>query len=99
MIVLIAKVSVQPDGLEQFLGEANILVEATRQEAGVISYELVRSVEDPTTFLMIEQYADEAALAAHFETEHFGRMQAVLGTVLAGPGEVTRYNVTSTEVL
>ena len=98
MIVLIVKVSVRADKLEQFLGEVNLAIEATRKEAGVTRYELVQSVEEPTTFLMIEEYEDEAALAAHSETEHMRRLLAVLGTMVAGPPEGTRYNVTSAEV-
>jgi len=42
---------------------------------------------------------DEAALTSHFETEHLPRTQEVLGTVVARPGEVTRYNVARTEVM
>ncbi len=47
---------------------------------------------------MIEEYADEVALAAHSETEHMRRLLAVLATMVAGPPEGTRYNVTSAEV-
>lgn len=35
MVVMIARVSIKPDKLEQSLSEANILIEATRKEAGV----------------------------------------------------------------
>ena len=98
MIVLIVRVSVQPNKLEQFLGEVNVAIEATRKEAGVMRYELVQSVEAPATFLMIEEYVDEAALAAHDESEHMRRLLAMLGTMVAGPPEGTRYNVASTEV-
>jgi (4S)-4-hydroxy-5-phosphonooxypentane-2,3-dione isomerase len=99
MIVIIGKVSIQPDKLEIFLGEVNKAIEATLKEAGVSRYELVQSVGKPNTFLLIEEYADEAALASHSESEHLKRMGAMLGAMLAGPPEVKKYNVTSTEML
>ena len=99
MIVIIGKVSIQPTKLEQFLGEVNIAIEATRKEPGISRYELVQPVGEPNTFMLIEEYADEAALASHSETEHLKKLTAMLGTVLAGPPEIKKYNVTSTEML
>ncbi len=99
MIVIIGKVSVQPDKLEQFFSEVNKAIEATLREAGVSRYELVQSVGEPNTFLLIEEYADEAVLASHSETEHLKRLGAMLGTMLAGPPVVKKYNVSSTEML
>jgi quinol monooxygenase YgiN len=56
-------------------------------------------VGEPNTFMLIEEYADEAAAASHSETEHMKRLGAMLGTMLAGPPEIKKYNVTSTEML
>ena len=99
MIVIIAKLSIQPDKLERFISEVNKAVEATLQEDGVSRYELVQAVGEANTFLLLEEYADEAAFASHAETEHLKTLGAMLGTVLAGPLEVKKYNVTSTEML
>jgi len=99
MIVIIGKVSIQPDKREQFFSEVNTAVEATLKEAGVSRYELVQSVGEQNTYLLIEEYADEAALASHSETEHLKRLGAMLGTMLAGPPAIKKYNVTSTEIL
>jgi len=99
MIVIIGKGVVQPDKLELFFSEVNKAIEATQKEAGVSRYELVQSVGEPNTYLIIEEYADEAAMASHFESEHFKRLGAVLGTMLAGLPVVKQYNVSSTEML
>jgi quinol monooxygenase YgiN len=40
-------------------------------EPGCLLYIVNRSTEDPRLFLIYEQYADEAALAAHAETPIF----------------------------
>ena len=49
------------------------LREPTLAEEGVLVWLPHRSPEDPAVFYIYEQYADEAAYAAHTETEHFRR--------------------------
>jgi len=47
------------------------LTEASRKEAGCISYIAHFIADDPTTVLIYEQYKDEAALEVHRNTPHF----------------------------
>lgn len=47
------------------------LAEASRREPGCVSYIPHQLTEDPDTVLIYEQYSDDAALAAHRESEHF----------------------------
>jgi autoinducer 2-degrading protein len=48
-----------------------INAEASRAEPGCRMFEVARSVTEPRTFVLYEQYDDEAAFAAHRETDHF----------------------------
>jgi quinol monooxygenase YgiN len=98
MIVLIGKVTIQPNKREQFLTEVGKAVQATLKEDGINRYELVEFVGEPDTFGLIEEYVDEAALAAHSESEHRKTLVSMLGDMLAGPPEVKRYNVSSSEI-
>jgi len=50
------------------------LRDASREEEGVIGFEVARSMENPNAFALWEQYEDEAALEAHKGTEHFRRL-------------------------
>lgn len=43
----------------------------TRAEPGNRSYDVFRSIADPSRFLILEEYEDEAAFALHRESEHF----------------------------
>ena len=99
MIVIIGKVTIQPDTRELFLNEVNLAAGASQKEAEVSRYELVQSVGEPNTFLLIEEYADEAALASHTKTEHLQRLMAKIGAMLAGPPAIKKYIVTSTEMM
>jgi quinol monooxygenase YgiN len=51
-----------------------------RAEPGCLHYHPNQARDDPRRFFLYEEYADEAALQAHGETEHFKRL--VLGEAL-----------------
>jgi quinol monooxygenase YgiN len=92
MIIVTAKLPIQPEKREEFLGAVGGLVEASNAEEGVLHYRLFEAVDTPNEFVMLEHYADEAALGAHFETDHLkGALQHLAGW-LSGPPELTRYD-------
>jgi quinol monooxygenase YgiN len=51
------------------------LAAASRAEPGCVGYEVVRG-EDGTSFALFEKWRDQAALDAHYATEHFERLGA-----------------------
>ncbi len=50
------------------------LREASRQEEGVIHFEVARGVEKRNIFALWEVYRDQAAYDSHVATEHFKRL-------------------------
>ena len=50
------------------------LRDASRQEAGVIQFDVGRSRENPNVFALWEVYRDQQAIDAHLATEHFQRL-------------------------
>jgi quinol monooxygenase YgiN len=66
------------------------LIDATRQEAGCRSYELLQQVDDSTQFLLLEEWESQAHLDAHTHTEHFVRLVAEL-EALERADPVVRY--------
>jgi quinol monooxygenase YgiN len=50
------------------------LRDLSRQEDGVVSFEVARAKDKPNVFVLWEEYRDEAALASHFATQHFARL-------------------------
>ena len=86
MITQTARLQVLP-GKEAEVEEAlkKMVAAVKASEAGpVVAYSLHRVESDPTTFLFYEQYADDAALAAHGKTEHMAALGAALRGNLAG---------------
>ncbi|UPO76786.1 putative quinol monooxygenase [Arthrobacter sp. Helios] len=52
------------------------LAAASRTEPANLSYEFFQNLEDPSHFVILEQYTDAAGFAAHRETSHFQEIGA-----------------------
>jgi autoinducer 2-degrading protein len=59
------------DAVERMFRE---LRDESRQEPGVITFDVARSREKPGVFALWEEYADQGALDAHYASEHFQRI-------------------------
>ncbi|MDK1388945.1 putative quinol monooxygenase [Sinorhizobium sp. 8-89] len=59
------------------------LIEATRKEAGCVSYDLYRNPTEPDTLVFDENWKDRAAVDAHFAEPHLKAFQAAMADVLA----------------
>lgn len=69
------------------------LLEPTRREPGSLHYELWHSSDDPTEYTFVEEWADDAALAAHFETPHIKAALEKLPALLASDLDLRRYEL------
>jgi len=70
MIYLIATLEIKPGSLPDIMAAVTPCIEATRKEAGCISYDLVHSLTDENTLMFVERWKDKAALDAHFQEPH-----------------------------
>ena len=71
MICLAVHIKVKP-GLETEVAESfRKLQEESRKEPGCALYVVHQHQDDASRILVYEQYADEAALAAHRNSHHF----------------------------
>jgi quinol monooxygenase YgiN len=72
------------DGQEMLLeAELRALVGPTRKEDGCLTYDLHRSAEAPTCFLLHEVWASREAHSKHTNTQHFLRWNARKDALLA----------------
>ncbi|HEY2475971.1 MAG TPA: putative quinol monooxygenase [Candidatus Cybelea sp.] len=63
-----------PEDAEKAAAMFRELRDASRAEAGVVSFDVGRSRETPTAFRLWEVYRDQAAFDFHKNTEHFARL-------------------------
>jgi quinol monooxygenase YgiN len=79
-VVVIATWTAKP-GRERVVRDAiEQLAPASRSEPGNLTYQPFVDPAAPSVFKFFEVYRDEAALAAHSESEHFRRL--ALGTAV-----------------
>lgn len=60
----------KPEAVEELKAVFENVVTETRKEAACIKYDLHQSIDDETTFLMLEEFADEAGIKTHSQQPH-----------------------------
>jgi quinol monooxygenase YgiN len=73
-VVLVARWVAREGEEERVLAVLEQLAPASRAEPGCLHYEPCRDREDPRRFLIFEIYADDDAVKAHGDSEHFRRL-------------------------
>ena len=98
MKIIIAKAQVKPDMRAKFIEAAEALVAATRSEAGCIAYEFYESPSAPGSFVMVERWADEAAIDRHFTTPHMAAFFGVAGECVTAPPQIEEFTIASSRM-
>ena len=92
MILINVKFPVKPEHADDWPQIAREFTEATRAEPGNKWFQWSRSVEDPTEYVLIEAFEDDAA-EAHVSSEHFARMQREFPQYLAATPQIVSQQV------
>ena len=88
MIVLVARLKVKDDKVEDAHAAALALVDASRSEAGCINYDVHQAIDDETVFVWHETWTNKAALDEHFEKPYFAGFLATLQEIAAEPPQI-----------
>lgn len=70
-IVLVARLKVKPDAVEEAKNLALGLVADSRTEEGCLNYDVHQGIEDQTVFVWHETWRDRAAFDEHLEKPYF----------------------------
>lgn len=71
MMIINAKIKILEEKRDEYLKLMESLVEETRKEDGVLYYSHFEDVQESNTFVVVENYIDEAAINSHMESPHF----------------------------
>lgn len=85
MLIVHVDVHVVPDRVADFLQATKANAAASRQESGVLRFDVVQDREDPAHVVLVEVYRDDAAAAAHKETEHYAEWRDAVAAWMARP--------------
>jgi quinol monooxygenase YgiN len=78
MIFITAKFLVKPEEAEDWPEISREFTEATRGEAGCLWFDWSRSVDNPTEYVLVEAFRDDAAGAEHVQSDHFAMARKTL---------------------
>lgn len=84
MFMVMGKFSINPAERDQFLDFTRALIPVERTIPGCLSFDLYEDVASPNTFLMIEQWEEEAALNAYADTDQYVEHDDTLMSFVVG---------------
>ena len=99
MIVVTGSVTARPDSLEGVKKLSLEHVRRSRIEPGCISHAVHVDCENPLRLVFIEQWADRAALIAHFAVPASRDFVRTLHPLAAGVPDIQIYDATKLEGL
>ena len=99
MIVVTGSVTARKDSLDEVMRLSLEHVHRSRQEPGCISHDVHIDCENPLRLVFFEQWADRAALLAHFAVPASREFVAGLRPLAAAAATLELYDATRLEKL
>lgn len=93
IVRVVARITVQPDKIDEVKSILLDLVVPTRQEKGCISYQLLQNKADPGDFTVVEEWTSDSAIDAHLITPHVQDAFSKASSLLATDPDIRRYLV------
>ncbi len=95
MFVVLIHVHVKPDCIEAFREASEENARESRKEPGVVVFDVLQQMDDPTRFVLYEAYVDEEGAKAHKETAHYIKWRDTVAPMMAEPRYSVKYNLCS----
>ena len=92
MITIVAQCVIHKESVDAFLKSTKPLLEASKKEAGNISYDLYADLSSSEKFTFIEVWKDQNAIDEHNASAHFNAFVAAAGPLFAGDLDIRHYN-------
>ena len=98
MLVNLVDIHVKAESVEPFQRITLENVRHSRQEPGIARFDLIRNLEDPAHFTLIEVFRSQDAIAAHRETPHYRVWKEEVEPMMARPRHAGRYEAVDVAV-
>src|ERR687890_2425230 len=93
VIFIAAKFQVLPEHADSWPEITREFSTATRGEAGCLWFDWSRSLDDPNEYVLVEAFRDDAAGAAHVQSDHFKKAQQDLPSRLAETPRIVNFTI------
>lgn len=91
MFITIVHIEVHPAHLDSFIQASTENHLESVKEPGNLRFDLLRSEDNPSRFVLYEAYESQVAAAAHKETAHYLKWRETVAPWMAKPREGIRY--------
>lgn len=91
-VTVIARIKAKADRVEQVESALMDLIGPTREEPGCISYVLHQAADDKSSFVFVENWANQTALDEHLQTPYLKAFVDRADELLAEPLDVTLWH-------
>lgn len=96
MLAVHVHIRVLPDQIDAFLAASRANAEASRQEPGVLRFDVLQDEADATHVVLVEVYRDDHdAPAAHKATAHYAAWRDAVAPMMAQPRRAERFSPVS----
>ena len=97
MLLVIGRVRCEPDQRDRLIGLFETMQDNSRREEGCLRYGFFAAVEDPLSFVAVEEWADREALDRHFAEPHLHEFARRLLELVSEPPEVAIHEIAETK--
>jgi autoinducer 2-degrading protein len=85
MLIILVEVHVIESGIGAFEKATIENARASLREPGIARFDVIQQKDYPARFVLVEVYRDEAAPAAHKETDHYKTWRDAVAPLMASP--------------
>jgi quinol monooxygenase YgiN len=85
MLIVHVHVRVKPEFTEAFREASIQNARSSVLEPGIARFDVIQQLDDPSHFVLVEVYRDEAATKAHKETAHYSVWRDAVASMMAEP--------------
>ncbi|MBU4053653.1 MAG: antibiotic biosynthesis monooxygenase [Proteobacteria bacterium] len=93
MIAIVAKLPIKEGMMNDAVDVFKELITKMGNDEGTQMYSICVDSKNPNILVVVERYADEAAVKLHGSTDHFKACSQKLGAVIAGRPEISKMDV------
>lgn len=92
MLIVHVHVQVKPESVADFIEATTENARNSLREPGIARFDVAQQSDDPTRFILVEVYRDEAATKAHKETSHYAKWRDTVAPMMSVPRSSVKFS-------
>ena len=92
MLIVAVHVHVKPETIDAFKAASAANAAASIKEPGIARFDVIQQLDDPSRFILVEVYRNEAATSAHKETAHYAVWRDTVAPMMAEPRAAKKFS-------